>query len=178
MRRYSAIDFETACPASASACSVGVVRLRGGAPAETFYSLIKPPEGMDILPFFTRIHGIRQRDVADAPTFEELWPSLRDFLDGDELLAHNAPFDRGVLRAALAYYSLGVSCPRFTCTVRLARAAWPLLPNHKLDTVCAHLDIGLDHHNALSDAQACARIYLAAQAAKASAAAPAGPERP
>ena len=162
LKKYCAIDFETACHDQASACAVGAARIRNGAVAETFFSLIQPPKGMEILPFFTSIHGIRMDQVRSAPTFAELWPKLKDFIGSDTLLAHNASFDRGVLRAALEHYGLPDAVPPFKCTLRLAREKWPALSNHRLNTLCDYLSIDLDHHEALSDAVACARIFVEA----------------
>jgi len=159
---YCAIDFETACNARASACAVGAARLRGGAVTETFTSLIKPPAGMEILPFFTSIHGISNDDVKEAPNFCTLWSELKAFIGSDTLLAHNAPFDKGVLGAVLEYYGISDPVPPFVCTVALSRRKWPRLPNHRLDTMCRFLKIELSHHEALSDAVACARVFLAA----------------
>jgi DNA polymerase-3 subunit epsilon len=160
---FCAIDFETGSYPRASACAVALVRVREGAIADTLYSLIKPPEEMGILRSFTAIHGITMKDVADSPTFEELWPSMREFIGSDFLVAHNAPFDRGVLGACLTYYGIDFPVPRFECTVVASRRAWPALRNHRLDTVSDHLGLELDHHQALSDAIACARIYVAAR---------------
>ena len=162
---FCAIDFETACHNQASACAVGLARVRAGEVMETFYSLIKPPKGMEILPFFTGIHHITMKQVAGAPSFSELWPSLSAFIGSDLLVAHNSPFDRGVLTAVLYHYGLKAAAPKFECSCHLARRAWPSLENHKLDTVSRYLGIELDHHEALSDAVACARIYVAAMGA-------------
>ncbi len=161
-KNYCAIDFETACHSRASACAIGAARIRHGGVSESFYSLIKPPAGMEILPFFTSIHGIGNDQVSSAPTFRELWPELKAFLGDDTLIAHNASFDRGVLDAVMAYYDLREKRPAFECTVTIARNRWPKLPNHKLNTLCDYLGIELDHPEALSDAVACARIFVAA----------------
>ncbi len=161
-RNFTAIDFETANYPRASACAVAVVRVRDGEIADSWYTLLKPPPGMEILRSFTAIHGITNAQVGQAPTFDAAWPALRDFIGDDTLVAHNAPFDRGVLRACLDYYGIDFPTPRFECTVVLSRRAWPSLGNHRLDTVSAHLGISLRHHEALSDAMACARIRIAA----------------
>ena len=55
---FCAIDFETGSYPRASACAVALVRVRDGEIADSFYSLIKPPEEMGILRSFTAIHGI------------------------------------------------------------------------------------------------------------------------
>ena len=159
---FCAIDFETACPKRASACAVALVKVRDGVLVDQYYTFIKPPYGMDILPFFTSIHGIRMRDVAYSPTFGEAWPVMQAFIGSDYLVAHNSSFDSSVLRYCLEYYAIDYPLPSFACTVQSARRAWPTLMNHKLDTVSRHLGIQLKHHEALSDSLACAKIYLAA----------------
>ena len=108
--------------------------------------------------------GLHWADVRDAPTFGELWPVLRSWIEDAEFLAaHNASFDSSVLRACCVTH--GVLAPRmpFTCTVQLARAQWKIYPT-KLPDVCRALRIPLRHHDSGSDAEACARIVLAAEA--------------
>ncbi|NBK22305.1 MAG: exonuclease [Spirochaetia bacterium] len=164
MMNFCAIDFETACPQRASACAVALVKVREGVLVDQYYTLIKPPFGMEILPNFSAIHGIRMRDVLHSPTFAEAWPVMQAFIGEDYLVAHNSSFDKSVLRYCLEYYEIDYPIPTFACTVQCARRTWPTLMNHKLDTVSRHLGIQLKHHEALSDSLACAKIYLAANA--------------
>lgn len=159
---FCGIDFETACPAQGSACSVGLVRVRGGVAVETMYSLINPPEWMSFYTNFTAIHGLIRKDVQGAPAFDELWPQMKEFIGDDFLVAHYAPFDRGVLQGCLSYYKIQDEVPLFQCSMLASRKKWPGLPNHKLNTVSAFLGIELDHHEALSDALACSRIFVEA----------------
>jgi DNA polymerase-3 subunit epsilon len=161
---FCAIDFETACNQRASACAIGMVRVRDGEVVDTLYSLIKPPEGMEILPWFTAIHGITMADVRSAPDFGELWPKMHEFMGNDLLVAHNSSFDKSVLEYCLEYYGIGHAVPRFECTVQCSRKKWPDLENHQLDTVSDFLGIDLTHHEALSDALACAKIFIEAHA--------------
>ena len=170
MSVFVAIDFETADRGADSACSVGLVRVENGAITEKLVQLIKPPrfvEGDLFNPSpdfeFTYIHGIKPDMVAGAPTFGQAWPKLERILKGVHFMAaHNAPFDNGVLTACCAAAGLPKPAHRFVCTVRLARDTWKLYPT-KLPNVCAHLGIALNHHEALSDAEACANIVIAAQ---------------
>jgi DNA polymerase-3 subunit epsilon len=162
--RFAAIDFETANAFRTSACSVGIVRVEGGRIVAAEHRLIRPPEP-EAGPVFTNtwVHGITWDDVADAPPFGEVWPELRGLVRGvDFIAAHNAPFDRGVLRACCAMSDIAMPRTRFECTVKLARSALNIYPT-KLHQVCARLGIALRHHHALSDAEACARIVLAAR---------------
>lgn len=156
---FVAIDFETADYGADSACAVGLVRVSNGKIVDSATHLIRPPrERFE----FTYIHGITWQMVADAPPFAEVWKQARPLLAGAQrLVAHNAPFDRGVLRACCS--AAGLSIPRipFTCTVQLARRAWNVYPT-KLPDVCRHLCIPLKHHDAASDARACAEIAIAA----------------
>ena len=154
-----ALDFETADHGADSACSVGLVRIADGRIVETAHRLIRPPRRRFV---FTYIHGITWADVAGEPVFGEVWADLGRLLDGiDYLVAHHAPFDRGVLRACCAAAGVPMPAPPFACTVKLARAAWNVRPT-RLPDVCRHLGLDLRHHDAASDALACARIALAA----------------
>jgi len=157
---YAALDFETATYARSSACALAIVTVGDdGRVEDGFIRTIRPPTDEFR---FTHIHGLTWDDVASSPTFAELWPEIAAIIAPcDFLVAHNAPFDKGVLNACCAHYGIDTPDKRWSCTVRAAREAWDL-PNHKLDTVSAHLGIPLDHHEALSDARACARIAVAA----------------
>jgi DNA polymerase-3 subunit epsilon len=157
---FVAIDFETADRWSDSACAVGLVRVVGQEIVERIHYLIRPPRSIF---HFTYLHGITWERVACEPTFGELWPRLQAHLhDADFLAAHNAAFDRSVLTACCERAGLPVPAVRFECSMRMARDAWGLRPT-KLPDVCRHLGISLRHHDALSDAEACAWIVLAAR---------------
>ncbi len=159
MKTFAAIDFETADHRRDSACSVGVVLVERGRITKTCHRLIRPPRKEFV---FTYIHGLTWSDVRDSPTFPLLWPELRDFIDeADFLVAHNAPFDKGVLQACCEAAGVEPPMHEFRCTVRMARAKWSLA-SAKLPIVCRHLGIPLNHHDALSDAKACAKIAIEA----------------
>ena len=159
MLQFAAIDFETANSSPSSACAVGVVVASKDRILHRGYWLIRPPDDFFM---FTGIHGLTWADVRDAPTFEELWPELEALIsDVDFLAAHNAPFDKRVLAACCEHYGLPPVDTPFICTVRLARRVWDIFPT-KLPDVCRALDIPLRHHRADSDAEACARIVMAA----------------
>jgi DNA polymerase-3 subunit epsilon len=158
-RPFVAIDFETADHGPDSACAVGLVRVEGLKVVRREAVLIRPPRPRIL---FSYVHGITWPMVAAAPAFAEAWPSLTEVLDGAAFLAaHNAPFDRRVLAACCEAAGLPVPPLPFVCTVQLARRRWGLKPND-LPSVCRRLGIGLIHHDAGSDAEACARIVIAA----------------
>ena len=154
-----AIDFETADYEPDSACSVGLVRVEDGRIACRESRLIRPPRPRFA---FTWLHGIDWEDVACQPPFGEVWPALAPVFEGaDFFAAHNAPFDRAVLEACCRSAGLEVPPPPFRCTVKLARRVWGIRPT-TLPDVCRALGFRLHHHDALSDAEACARIVIAA----------------
>lgn len=159
MNQFIALDFETADRGQDSACAIGVVCVEDEQIVHREYHLIRPPR--DAFEF-TYIHGIYWEDVENELDFGQLWPTLSPLIQkADFIAAHNAPFDRGVLYACCDAH--GVSRPEqpFVCTVQMARKAWNLRPT-KLPNVCEYLGIELDHHQALSDAEACAQIVIAA----------------
>jgi DNA polymerase-3 subunit epsilon len=157
---FVTIDFETADYSQESACSVGLVKFIDGKAADTFYSLIRPPD-LYIRPDFTDIHGLTVDDVKDAPVFADIWDSkIKPFIGDFPLAAHNASFDMGVLKAVLEWYELEVpSLPNF-CTCELSRRRWKGLKSHSLTNLAKHFGIIYDAHNALDDAMTCGKIAL------------------
>ncbi|MCY4428198.1 MAG: 3'-5' exonuclease [Halieaceae bacterium] len=156
---FAAIDFETANYGRDSACAIGVAIVREGRMVALERRLIRPPTEEF---FFTHIHGLTWEDVRSAPAFAEVWGDLYPaFADVDFLAAHNASFDRGVLNACCGGHRLSRPTQGFVCTVQVARSIFNIRPT-RLSDVCRHLRIPLDHHEAGSDAEACARIILAA----------------
>jgi len=162
MNSFAAIDFETANYGADSACAVGLVVVEGGRIVRREHQLIRPPT-RDFV--FTYIHGLTWQDVRSAPTFAEVWEELKELLqDVTFLAAHNARFDRSVLSACCDSYRVSKPAQPFVCTVEIARRVWGVYPT-KLPDVCRRLRIPLRHHDAASDAEACARIVLAAEQA-------------
>jgi DNA polymerase-3 subunit epsilon len=156
---FVAIDFETADYSPDSACAVALVKVEDMQITERKYWLIRPPRKNF---YFTYLHGISWKDVAEQPSFQELWPSLFEFMKpASYLAAHNAGFDQSVLHACCRIGQIAPPTLPFKCTVQLARRVWRIYPT-KLPLVCARLGIPLNHHDARSDAEACARIVIMA----------------
>src|SRR5690606_14066521 len=119
---FTAIDFETANGSSASACSVGLVKVRDGQVVDRIGWLIQPPPGHGhFVEWNTRIHGIRAADVRDALGWVEQLPELLAFAGGDILVAHNAGFDMGVIKAACLATDPPVPAYDYMCSLQLAR---------------------------------------------------------
>ncbi|MDO0874608.1 3'-5' exonuclease [Carnobacterium divergens] len=157
---FVALDFETANHERHSACSVALTVVRNSQIVDNYYTLIKPET-----PFFWRnvqVHGIHERDVANAPNFAKVWDDMKPcFKENKLIVAHNLPFDQGVLNGCLDYYEIERPHFQTLCTVQSSRRLLTELPNHKLNTVCDHFGINLEnHHYALDDSNACATILL------------------
>lgn len=156
--KYVAIDFETANNEPISACSVGLAKVENGVVLDTYYSLINPASSY-FSPFNIGIHNIRPIDVVNAPSFEEIWPDILLFIDNNLLIAHNAPFDIGIIKALLTFYSIPIPPLHYADTVRIARKVFPHLPNHKLTSLSAYFGFDYRAHHALDDAINCAKLF-------------------
>jgi DNA polymerase-3 subunit epsilon len=160
---FAAIDFETANRFRDSACAIGLVRVEHGRVVRREYCLIRPWTRWFE---FTHIHGLTWEDVATAPRFARVFPLIVEMCAGVEFVAaHNASFDKGVLDACCERAELPALDLPFECTVRLARSTFGIYPT-RLPNVAAWLGLALDHHNAASDAEACAEIVLHARRAQ------------
>ena len=161
MKDFAAIDFETANEYRSSVCSVGVVIVRGGKIVDYFYSLIHPePEYYQW--FCKMIHGLCEDDTDDAPVFPYVWEKIAPMIEGLPLVAHNSRFDEGCLREVFKVYQMDYPEYEFYDTLRAARRHFGnSLPNFQLQTVAAACGYDLmNHHHALADAEACARIAI------------------
>ena len=158
---FTAIDFETANHSAASACSVGLVKVRDGRVVDRTGWLIRPPLGHDAFTEWnTRIHGIRAEDVVDAAEWLDQLPTMLDYVGGDALVAHNAGFDMGVLTAACRATGAAVPELDYACSLRVARRTYHL-DSYRLPV--AAMAAGFEdfrHHDAIADAEACAAIMI------------------
>ncbi|AWB43571.1 hypothetical protein DCC85_04590 [Paenibacillus sp. CAA11] len=142
-----------------SVCAIGLVEVKDGQIVREFYSLINPQDSFD--PFCTAIHGITADHVTDAPTFSELWPTLRDWLASRPLVAHNASFDMSVLRSCIERMGLTFEGCSYLCSYLLSKRVWPGLPSYRLNHMARHLKLDtFKHHDALEDARTAALLFL------------------
>jgi len=158
---FIALDFETADHGRDSACQVGIVRVEGGRVVCQTTAYIRPPRAEFV---FSDLHGITWDKVRRKPPFAVVWRCLEPVLDGVRIaVAHNAAFDREVLRSSCVVAGLVPPLLTWRCTLELSRKRWGYGRGVKNDlaSVCERLDIPLDHHHAGSDALAAARVYLA-----------------
>ncbi len=124
---------------------------------DRFDSLVRPscpiPDGA------SAIHGIRDIDVADAPTFAQLADHLVELLGVRVFVAHNASFDLAMLCSAFRATGIEYCPPAVACTLDAFRVLEPLAPEHRLEALCARHGVHLaDAHNAMRDAEATAAL--------------------
>lgn len=160
---FTAIDFETATMHPESACAVGIVTVNEGIITDEYYTLIQPPYNHYSY-HNIRVHGINPSHTEDEKDFYGHFPEIRKRLFGRQLVAHNEAFDRKVLLHTMKHYGLYYDeleiADRWECTCKIYRSKGYKPANLKY---CSDRNnILLNHHEAFSDARACALLYLLA----------------
>jgi DNA polymerase III subunit epsilon len=158
---FVAIDFETATNFRSSACAVGIVTVEEGIVTERFYSLIEPPENI----YYQRniaVHGITAEMTENAPSFPDVYPEIKKRMKNKTIVAHNESFDRSVLKKTMEYFALDYSelnlAEKWECTLRMCRKE--KIQPANLQACANRFRIPLNHHEALSDALACAKLFV------------------
>lgn len=153
-RLYVVLDVETTGGKAGTdrVIEIGAVKVQAGEVLETFSTLLNPSRY--IPSFISRLTGINNAMVADAPTFADIAGKLAEFLQGAVFVAHNAKFDYGFIRAEFARLEQPFDMPQL-CTVVNMRRYYPGLASYSLGKLCEEFDIKLtNHHRALDDATA------------------------
>lgn len=161
MYTFTSIDFELATSDYNSVCAVGLVSVVNGEIVSEYYSLVQPPENKYMWQT-TRVHGIKAKDTANAPTFLEIFPAILPLIYGQKMVAHNEELDRKVLKrcmqhSGLVYEDL-ILQEKWECTSKIYKELGFL--KTKLSIVCEIMGIKLNPHDALSDARASAELYM------------------
>lgn len=157
---WVAVDVETATPSRDSLCSLAAVRVANGEIKETFSELVMPPGNQYAAPNMM-IHGLTPTDTARSRGIEYVALDFWAFVGARPLVAHNASFDSNVISQSVERVGLSVpASASWFCTLKLAQGTWPDLPSYSLSDLCEVLGIPLEHHQARSDALACALIGI------------------
>lgn len=157
--RYIAFDVETPNSHNSRMSAIGVAVVEGGRIVDEFSTLVNPETWF--APFNIGLTGITPELAERSPSFDALWPQLEPVFSSGLLIAHNAPFDMGVLAKCLRAYCVEWrDTVSYACTCQMGRRCYPELPNHQLNTLCARCGIELDHHQAGSDSRACALLLI------------------
>lgn len=153
-RLYVVLDVETTGGKAGTdrITEIGAVKMQAGEVLETFNTLINPQR--HIPSFISRLTGISNAMVVNAPTFADIANQLSEFLQGAVFVAHNAKFDYGFIRSEFARCDIPFDMPQL-CTVVSMRRYYPGQPSYSLGKLCEAFDIPLiNHHRALADATA------------------------
>lgn len=151
LNTFTAIDFETAQGKRHSICQIGLVRVEQGVVTKTISTLVRPPENL-YSHYNTLVHGITPEMTRNSPGFYHVWPYIQEYICNQVIVAHNSAFDISCLKQTLTYYRLKI--PEFNphCTYKIYK--------QKLNVLCGTFGIKLNHHDALSDAMACAQLFM------------------
>ncbi len=154
MENFVAIDVETAQGKRWSICQIGLAIVENGEIIDSIKKFVQPPNNAYSVRN-TKVHGISESDTVNKPLFPEVWQSIYPMIKDKKLVAHNSSFDINCLQQSLEYYDMEVLNFDCACTFKLT--------GKKLNEACSDLGITLDnHHDAESDAIACAKIFLKA----------------
>jgi exodeoxyribonuclease X len=158
--RYAVVDVEGNGEQPPDLVELAVVPIVDGIIGGPTSWLVKPARPIGSMA--TRIHGLTNQDVADAPAFADIEADVRLALDADVLVAHNAHVDTSVLLRHLG----GWHCPEVFDTLRLARLRVPGQESYKLGALVTTfalaegLPAGLTPHRATYDALVTARLFV------------------
>ena len=142
-----------------SITEIGAVKVVDGKIIDRFSTFVNPER--PIPAEITKLTGITNEMVADAPVITEILPKFLEFCQDAVLVAHNANFDTGFIRLN-AERKCGIEVKNTVLdTLELSRALLPELKKHKLDIICEQLGVSLEgHHRAVNDAEATAEVFL------------------
>ena len=128
----------------------------------TFHKFINP-QGRKVHPDALAVHGITDEQLLKEPVFADILDEFMAFIDGAQLVAHNAMFDLGFINAELDRLGKpGIAVDRIVDTLALARRRNPMGPN-SLDALCKRYGIDNSHrtlHGALLDSEILAEVYI------------------
>ena len=155
---YTVFDVETANERRDSICAIGIIRYENNKTVYEKELLINPETEFNY--FNVKVHGITEADVANAPTFPEVWGEIKKYFDQTILVAHNAKsMDLCALYRTLERYGLPPVRNQYICTLELAKTIFKgndSVQSYRLDVLSGLYDIKLlNHHNALDDARVC-----------------------
>ncbi len=162
--RYVVFDVETTGfgpQRGARVIEIGAVMIADGNIISEFQSLINC--GTVVSRQAQRVHGITNGMLFGQPCPEKVFPDFHKYISESTLVAHNAIFDISFLRYEFSRLGLGIN-NGYLCTMKMGRRNFPMLPNHKLETVAKHilgnLPPEIHRHRALDDARLTAMIWM------------------
>lgn len=159
---FVAFDLETTglSPQLDLIVEIGAVKYIDGREVAKYGVLVNP--GRPMPPGASAVNGITDDMLADKPAITEVLPEFLAFIKDAVLVAHNATFDLGFIRSAMARQGLGQLPNDFVDTRIMAQKAFPGRPNYKLQSMAVDLGVkALEAHRAEDDARVCLEVFLA-----------------
>jgi len=165
MQTVAVLDFETTglSPRQGDrATEIAVVLLHDGQIVDRYQSLMNA--GKLIPTHVVSLTGITNEMIASAPSASKVMREAAKFVGNNQVVAHNASFDRKFWEAELGFLDVAIGVP-FTCTMLLARRVYPHAPNHKLSTLAEMLRLPKSGraHRAMADAELTSHLWLQLQ---------------
>lgn len=149
---FTALDFETATPEHNSICQIGIVVVQQGIITKKYSFLVKPPKN-EFFYHNIKVHKIEPFMTENAPDFCDVWYEISKFFVNQHIVCHNASFDLIKLEKTLNFYNIQIPQYSYSCTLELFGG--------NLMDCCSSNNIDFsNHHDALADAEACAKLYL------------------
>lgn len=161
MQSIAVLDFETANHQPNSACQLGIAIVEPWKIIREKRWMIRP-QRLYFSPRCVAVHGITAKDVLNAPTWDEIWPEVCQWIDGSVMVAHNAGFDANVLMSTCLAHDIAIPPIDVLCTRLISKRSWPALRSHSLASMAEYLSIVFAHHDALEDARVSARLLIEA----------------
>jgi len=158
---FVVVDLETTGPKTFKdkITEIGAYKVKGGEITGSFVTLVNP--GRYIPYNIVRITGITNDMVMDSPAIDEIIPEFLEFLGDGVFVAHNAPFDRRFVNAAMDETGCGKLENRVLCTCKIARKLFPEFKHYDLGYVSRKFDIvNNSRHRAGGDADATAKLLI------------------
>lgn len=159
---FVCLDVETANCRRESICQIGLVTVCNGSIVDEFSTLVNPNDWFD--PFNEEIHGISEKKVQNAPTFDEIYNEICNRI-GNRIVVSHTSFDKIAILRVVEKHNLNPPSIVWLDSARIARRAWPDRfgkSGYGLANVTKELGISFKHHDALEDARAATAIVLRA----------------
>ena len=155
---YVSIDLETTGlnPKQDKIIEIGAVKVVSGQVVETFSGFVNP--GRKLEERIIELTGIQDRELADAPYIEEIFPKLEEFLGDLPLVGHSILFDYSFLKKVAVNVNRSFE-KKAIDTLKIARKYLTQLEHRNLDYLCQYYQIPHHAHRALQDAEATSALY-------------------
>lgn len=160
LNKYIVLDIETTGLSKYrhGITEIAAIKVKNNKIIKEFHSLVNPEQ--KIPRFITRLTGIDEEMVKDAPKINEVMPKLLKFLKNDIVVAHNASFDYGFLSYNAELYANRCLKNRRLCTRKLATRLLPDVGSKRLDNLCEYFDIvNEEAHRAMADVKATFELF-------------------